>query len=361
MRNGSLSKSHGSFFLRVYVNGKQRRINLGRVERFRSKKAVDDAAREALISIRRSDPSGRLTLTEYTRLIYLPIIKSRVRHSTYEGYRQIYRTHIQPRPEAKLALWEYSTHEVQRLLNAVAEEKSLTTTTLKHIKALLSGIFRMAIIAKERSGSNPVHEAILPTYSARQPGDTVAYDLVTIQAVLPLIQIEVRAALAIAFYSGLRRSEIQGLHWEDYDGQSITVRRSVFHGRESAPKSKASRSTVPVIPALKAILDEYRVTVEGEGPLFPTQLDDLTRRPLRHAFAEVGSRWVGFHAARRGLASNLFALGVEPGVVQKILRHSSLAVTMTHYVKVGDSQKQDAMDRFSRSLDTRREQDADGA
>jgi integrase len=359
MRNGSLSISHGSYFLRVYVNGKQRRINLGRIERFRSKKAVDDAAREALISIRRSDPSGKLTLAEYTKLIYLPIVKTRVRHSTYEGYRQIYRTHIQPRPEAKLALWEYSTHEVQRLLNAVAEEKSLTTTTLKHVKALLSGIFRMAIIAKERSGSNPVHEAILPTYSARQPGDTVAYDLETIRAVLPRVSLPVRAALAIAFYSGLRRSEIQGLHWSDYDDQSITVRRSVFHGRESAPKSKASRSTVPVIPALKVILDEYKD--EHSGPLFPTQLDDLTRRPLRHAFAEVGSRWVGFHAARRGLASNLFALGVEPGVVQKILRHSSLAVTMTHYVKVGDRQKEAAMEQFSRSLDSRREQDADGA
>jgi len=94
--------------------------------------------------------------------------------------------------------------------------------------------------------------------------------------------------------------------------------------------------------------------------LFPTKLEDLTRRPLRAAFAEAGSRWTGFHGARRGLASNLFALGVEPGVVQRILRHSSLAVTMTHYVKVGERQKKDAMEMFSRSLGPEgREKDAD--
>ncbi len=218
----------------------------------------------------------------------------------------------------------------------------------------------MATIAKERSGANPVHEAILPSYSARQPGDTVAYDLDTIQAVLPKVALPVRAALAIAFYAGLRRSEIQGLRWEDYDGAALHIRRSVFNGVENAPKSKASRSSVPVIPALRTILDEYR-KVSETGELFPTRLEDLTRRPLRAAFTAAGSSWVGFHGARRGLASNLFALGVEPGIVQRILRHSSLAVTMTHYVKVGDAQKESAMERFSRSMEEGRGRDAGGS
>ena len=183
---------------------------------------------------------------------------------------------------------------------------------------------------------------MLPSYAGRPSNDTIAYDLETVRTVLcnPSVALAIRAALAIAFFAGLRRSEIQGLRWDDYDGSALHVRRSVFNGVESAPKSKASRSTVPVIPALRAILDEFRNSInEAEGPLFLTKLDDMTRRQLRGAFAEAGSCWVGFHGCRRGLASNLFALGVEPGVVQKILRHSSLAVTMKHYVKVGDAQR----------------------
>jgi integrase len=220
----------------------------------------------------------------------------------------------------------------------------------------------MAIRSKQLSSRapNPVHEAMLPGHAARPAGDTVAYPLETIRAVLPCVALRVRAALAIAFYAGLRRSEIQGLTWEDYDGASLNIRRSVFHGVESPPKSKASRSTVPVIPVLGAILNEFRAECETQtGPLFATALDDFTRRPLRAAFAKVGDRWEGFHGCRRGLASNLFALGVEPATVQKILRHSSLAVTMTHYVKIGDRAKLDAMTRFSNALETERERNAE--
>jgi len=43
--------------------------------------------------------------------------------------------------------------------------------------------------------------------------------------------------------------------------------------------------------------------------------------------------WHGWHAARRGLGSNLYHLGVPEKVIQAILRHSNVSVTMTYYVK----------------------------
>jgi len=42
--------------------------------------------------------------------------------------------------------------------------------------------------------------------------------------------------------------------------------------------------------------------------------------------------WKGWHAFRRGLATNLTDLGVRPEVIQRILRHGDLATTM-RYVK----------------------------
>ena len=49
--------------------------------------------------------------------------------------------------------------------------------------------------------------------------------------------------------------------------------------------------------------------------------------------------WHGWHAFRRGLATNLHALGVDDKTIQGILRHSDMRLTMNVYVKsVSDSQ-----------------------
>jgi site-specific recombinase XerD len=37
--------------------------------------------------------------------------------------------------------------------------------------------------------------------------------------------------------------------------------------------------------------------------------------------------WHGWHAFRRNLAGNLYRLGVDDLVIQRILRHSNVAVT----------------------------------
>jgi hypothetical protein len=43
--------------------------------------------------------------------------------------------------------------------------------------------------------------------------------------------------------------------------------------------------------------------------------------------------WHGWHAARRGLGTNLYHLGVPDKVIQRILRHSNVNVTLDYYVK----------------------------
>ena len=43
--------------------------------------------------------------------------------------------------------------------------------------------------------------------------------------------------------------------------------------------------------------------------------------------------WCGWHGFRRGLATNLYELGVEAKTRQAILRHADVSVTEKHYVK----------------------------
>ena len=43
--------------------------------------------------------------------------------------------------------------------------------------------------------------------------------------------------------------------------------------------------------------------------------------------------WRGWHAFRRGLATNLHALGIANKEIQAILRHSNIAVTQSCYIR----------------------------
>jgi hypothetical protein len=43
--------------------------------------------------------------------------------------------------------------------------------------------------------------------------------------------------------------------------------------------------------------------------------------------------WHGWHAARRGLGTNLYRLGVPEKTIQAILRHANVSTTNTFYIK----------------------------
>jgi hypothetical protein len=51
-------------------------------------------------------------------------------------------------------------------------------------------------------------------------------------------------------------------------------------------------------------------------------------------FAEGKLPWYGWHAFRRGLATNLHRLGVSDRVIQEVLRHANVTTTMNIYVKM---------------------------
>lgn len=66
-----------------------------------------------------------------------------------------------------------------------------------------------------------------------------------------------RAAIGLAAYAGLRIGEVRALHWAevDFDAATITVLRSCMEdGSFKEPKSEAGVRTVPMLPALRALL-----------------------------------------------------------------------------------------------------------
>ena len=133
------------------------------------------------------------------------------------------------------------------------------------------------------------------------------------------------------------------------------------------PKTRASRDAVPVIPRLAVLLQEYRNSMgnpqtgvifhSGDG--LPINLDALTRKLIQPQFEAMGIPWYGRHAFRRGLASNLYAIGAQDILVQRILRHSKAHVTRDCYIKVFDRTLLGAMEKLQTQVEELEKQERD--
>ena len=386
---GYINRRGKALYLRIHLGKKQKEFRIGSVDELPSKKSREDAADNIRLRLGIAGTGARTTLERFAEFWFLPVADGRLRQSTARDYRWRFGKYFKGRAEARLPLWEYRTRDCQNLLDSIAYDfPHLSKASMQRNKALLSAIMRHSVVAGFREG-NPVRDVLLRTalrpvtsssanYSKEHdvsdhgsprgdepngrkdtPGERVerirsepaVYDLPTIRKVIshlrtvPILQ----CAVAVAAFAGLRLAELQGLSWEDIEPDSITVRRSVWHGFENEPKSKASKASVPVVPELRAHLDRYRKhQTNGSGPLFTSDLKALGRYHLPVAFKASGSEFRGWHGLRRMLASTLFSEGTSDLVVQRVLRHSRVIVTRESYIRRFDPLVLEAMNKLGK-------------
>ena len=296
-----------------------------------------------------------VTLADFVERVYLPWVEQFKRPSTAKGYRDIWQDHLKPWA-AGAWLKDVKTYHVQGWLDQIGQGE-LSRNTLKHIKSVLSAIFKLAKQQGYFEGENPVWDTMVnPTAAA--PAETYAYSLEEINAVLSFLPESVNTVFAVAAFTGLRQGEIQGLRWEDYRDGELAVSHSVWNGKVGEPKTGKSKAAVPVIRQLAGRLELHRLRSgnPSEGPMFPNHagkalcLGNAVKRVILPALRESGVEWHGWHACRRGLATNLKQLGVDDVVIQRILRHSSVSVTQSCYIKARDVAVEDAMARLETKL-----------
>ncbi len=172
------------------------------------------------------------------------------------------------------------------------------------------------------------------------------------------------------------------MKWEDYKSGQIRVSRSIWQGCVSDPKTSRSKGAVPVIKQVADRLEFHRLRKGNpqQGPMFPNaskkpkslclnnalhrqilpalkRCETCGKAELEHAESDhdfkldkTFPQWHGWHAARRGLGSNLYALGVPEKVIQDILRHANVTTTSTYYIKTVPAQVTDAMEKLPQAL-----------
>jgi integrase len=258
---------------------------------------------------------------------------------------------------SNIMLREFRTVDGERLFQSIAKEHKLTCTTLAHIKAFLSGVFRFARRQGVINSENPMRDVVLP--KGKPPGETHAYSLEDIVQMLDVLPEPAATIVAAAAFTGARKGEVRGFLWENYDGVQIRISQSFWRGHALEPKTRKSKAPVPVIAQLAQRLELHR-SLSGNpdnGFMFPSStgkpfnMDALSRDVIVPLATKAGVQWHGWHAFRRGLATNLYRLGISDKIIQRILRQANVAVTQNCYIKTVDSDAAAAMQQFERSLE----------
>jgi integrase len=323
-------------------------------------------------------PADRIvTMPDFVERVYLPWVELHKRPSTLKGYRDIWEDHLQPICE-QVWLKDARTYHVQGWLNQIATAR-LSRNTLKHIKSVISGMFTLAKQQDYFQGENPARDTAIDP-RAIEPQETYAYSLEELQTIISLLLEPAATAFAVAAFMGLRQGEIQGLLWENYRDGEIYVSRSIWNGRVNEPKTRKGRAPVPVIRQLAERLEMHRLRCGNpqSGPIFanavgkPLSLTSVVNRAIlpalnrcehcakgepAHVRADHSYKrdecipvWRGWHAARRGLGSNLYRLGVPEIVIQRILRHANVSTTASYYIKSAADDVRNAMAKLENQI-----------
>ncbi|MET7621913.1 tyrosine-type recombinase/integrase [Streptomyces sp. NPDC005408] len=181
------------------------------------------------------------------------------------------------------------------------------------------------------------------------------------------------ALYELALRTGLRKGELLGLHWEDFDldGGTATIHRSLQRTRTQGltilnTKTLASERRIALptecINSLKIHQEQQREERQdaepgwtGNGLVFTTSkgrpLDpgNLTRR-FHRLLHKAGLRTIRFHDLRHSTATLLLEQGVDLVVIKELLGHAHIGVTAGVYAHVRLRLQRQAIDTLSNAL-----------
>ena len=168
-------------------------------------------------------------------------------------------------------------------------------------------------------------------------------------------------AIQIAFYTGLRVSEVFALEKKDFDfiNSTIDVNKKLFtKGLKSQDyytvtqmKSRTSKAIIPFPEVLKpAILEwfnmnPYERIICNENGVYLNP--DSMMIGVKKIAKEKGFTF-NFHMLRHTYCTNLFNAGVDIKTAQELMRHSDINTTMSVYTHLDNNHKKDVVnDVFS--------------
>ena len=283
-------------------------------------------------------------------------LKNKLKPKTIESYTYLINNHINP-VLGDIRLTEIRPQHLQALY-AQKIESGLSARTVQYIHAVI----HRALDQAEKWGLvvRNVADLVEAPRPTKKPIQTfTAEQCQKLLGVLKDDRLYPFYALAMV---GLRLGELLGLRWEDvnFDTGVISIRHTIqaIRGQglvEGEPKSEKSRRSI-VLPdfALQALL---KITgnpgktglvfqTSNGTPFSPRNIE----RHFKSVLVKADLPIIRFHDLIHTAATLLLIEGVHPKVVQELLGHSTISLTMDLYSHVLPTLQQDAAQKMNKII-----------
>ncbi|MDE5577912.1 MAG: site-specific integrase [Oscillospiraceae bacterium] len=265
-----------------------------------------------------------------------------------------------------MRLDKITVRTIQKFVTELTEEKKLNSKgeaignlapkTIKHHIAFISTVFDYAV-KMQMLQNNPCKNVTLPPIVTKE---REVYTLEEVQQMLDLFENESEANFkyvmffTLAAFTGLRRGELLGLEWKDFDFENclMTVIRTSEWTKEKGiytdtPKTKSSNRMLKIPAELAAQLmrfkkwqDSYKAKIGSKWVETDRLFTKWNGEPMGmrspYKFFEkfckrTGMRFVSIHSFRHFNATAMILNGVDVKTVQTCLGHNDATTTLSIY------------------------------
>jgi integrase len=299
------------------------------------------------------------TLQEYLENWLENVHKPTIRLSTYLNYGKLLKNYLVP-GLGKVKIHKLTPQQVQAFYSKKMSE-GLAPKTVNNIHGVLHKALDNAV--KWNILPRNVCDAVTPPRIPHKEQNVLTKQ----QAHTLLEEVKahrLEALLTLAITTDMREGELLALHWQDitFEDCSLQVKRAVSYLKgygyvESEPKTAKGRRMIKlpvfVIDILirhkaqqeeqrrevgSAWIDKGLVFTNAQGYYFSSS---TLRKMFRRFLVSIGLPHMRFHDLRHSAATILLAMKVHPKVVQEILGHSQIAMTLDVYSHALPSMQED--------------------
>ena len=195
-----------------------------------------------------------MTLKEFYENVYIPEFSLHLSPTTLKNYKRLWQSQKGDEEGYSICtrfgdwfLKKITRSDVQKYVNELVR-KGLSSKTVRSYHSFLSAVIDKAVLCDHIPyAKNPMKGILLP------PREYTEKETFTVEQAKQLIEaarnksINDLLIVQLGLLAGLRRSEIAGLRWEDWEGNILRVRQAKVYGdkdKKTVIKSTKTRSGV---------------------------------------------------------------------------------------------------------------------
>lgn len=153
-----------------------------------------------------------------------------------------------------------------------------------------------------------------------------------------------RAVVILALNTGMRKSEIQNLKWQDIDFQKnlICILEQKNGDKSYLPLNESAKQS---LMSVRRYVDSPLVFCRSNGKSYNF------RKAFETILEKCGIKGASFHTLRHSFASHLAMFGVDLNTIRELMRHKSLTMTQ-RYAHLSKDHKARAVGVLASQMDS---------